>query len=60
MTITLPTKVSCPKCGNPIRTVTIEAHRSNKDEAVQEYTCAECGHSETRTISLKPENKEGK
>jgi phage FluMu protein Com len=45
---------TCPKCRQPIRRTTIEAHPSRTDIAIQNFHCADCGHLKSVVLSLKP------
>jgi hypothetical protein len=44
----------CPRCRKPIRQTTIELHPTNRELALHNYECAECGPVKTKIISLNP------
>ena len=55
MSLTLFNDEPCPRCRKPIRQTTIELHPTNRDLALHNYECAECGPVKTKIISLKPD-----
>jgi uncharacterized Zn finger protein len=54
MSFTLSFNDTCPKCHKPIMQAVIESRPSNRDLALQNFECADCGLVKTRILSLRP------
>jgi hypothetical protein len=54
MSLTLFVDDICPKCRKPIKQTTIELHPTDRDLALHNFACVDCGPVKTKIISLKP------
>jgi hypothetical protein len=54
MSFTTSFNDTCPKCHKSIMRAVFESHPSNRDLALQNFECAECGPIKTKILSLKP------
>ena len=55
MSLILFVQDTCPKCRKPIHQATIDLHPTDRDLALQNFTCANCGAVKTKMLSLKPD-----
>jgi len=44
----------CPKCRKPTMQTLIESHPTNRDLALENFNCADCGLVRTEVLSLTP------
>ncbi len=54
MSLTFRLNEPCPKCRKPIMQSVIELHPTQRDLALHNFHCADCGPIKTEVLSLKP------
>jgi phage FluMu protein Com len=53
MSLTMFIDDTCPRCRKPVKLSVIEPHPSQRDQAIHNYHCVDCGPVLAKIISLK-------
>jgi hypothetical protein len=53
MSLTMFIDDACPRCRKPVKLSVIEPHPSQRDQAIHNYYCVDCGPVLAKIISLK-------
>jgi hypothetical protein len=53
MSLTIFVDDTCPRCRKPVKLAVIEPHPSDRDLAIHNYHCVDCGPVRARIIPLK-------
>ena len=53
MSLTIFIDDTCPRCCKPVKLTLIEPHPSDRDLAIHNYHCVNCGSVRARIIPLK-------
>jgi hypothetical protein len=54
MSLTLFAVETCPRCRKPVTLSVIEPHPTNRDLAIHNFNCVDCGPVKAKIYSLRP------
>jgi endogenous inhibitor of DNA gyrase (YacG/DUF329 family) len=54
MSLDLFTNDTCPKCRKPVKLASVDPHPTNRELAMHEFKCANCGRATIKILYRKP------